>query len=171
MIASLELPASIAPDLLLRNAEPGDLDAIIELLSDDPISRARGDRASGEDRADYARGLDEITRDPNNTVILAIGKNAGGEEEEIRGMLQLTVIPGLARRGSRRLLIEAVRVRTAQRSQGTGTAMMRWVIDTAAPATNSRLIQLTSDSQRADAHRFYARLGFTDSHIGFKLTV
>jgi hypothetical protein len=31
------------------------------------------------------------------------------------------------------------------------------------------LIQLTSDKSRADAHRFYERLGFTASHEGMKL--
>ena len=32
-----------------------------------------------------------------------------------------------------------------------------------------RLAQLTSDRRRSEAHRFYERLGFTDSHIGYKL--
>jgi hypothetical protein len=49
--------------------------------------------------------------------------------------------------------------------------MMLWVIDVAAPATGASLIQLTSDAQRTDAHRFYTRLGFADSHVGFKLKV
>jgi ribosomal protein S18 acetylase RimI-like enzyme len=31
-----------------------------------------------------------------------------------------------------------------------------------------RLVQLTSDKSRADAHRFYERLGFARSHDGFK---
>jgi GNAT superfamily N-acetyltransferase len=30
-------------------------------------------------------------------------------------------------------------------------------------------VQLTSNAVREDAHRFYARLGFTPSHVGFKL--
>ena len=32
-----------------------------------------------------------------------------------------------------------------------------------------QLVQLTSDVARPDAHRFYERLGFTASHVGFKL--
>lgn len=31
------------------------------------------------------------------------------------------------------------------------------------------LVQLTSDRTRTDAHRFYERLGFVPSHLGFKL--
>ena len=33
------------------------------------------------------------------------------------------------------------------------------------------LVQLTSDAARVDAHRFYERLGFTGSHVGFKYAV
>ena len=33
----------------------------------------------------------------------------------------------------------------------------------------ARMVQLTSDARRADAHRFYERLGFEPSHVGFKL--
>ena len=30
-------------------------------------------------------------------------------------------------------------------------------------------IQLTSNTARPDAHRFYERLGFVPSHVGFKM--
>ena len=33
------------------------------------------------------------------------------------------------------------------------------------------LVQLTTDKSRADAHRFYERLGFTASHEGFKMVL
>ena len=48
---------------------------------------------------------------------------------------------------------------------------MRWVTDVAAPALGTPLVQLTSDAARTDAHRFYERLGFTGSHVGFKYRV
>lgn len=31
------------------------------------------------------------------------------------------------------------------------------------------LVQLTSDTARESAHRFYERLGFRPTHVGFKL--
>ena len=34
---------------------------------------------------------------------------------------------------------------------------------------NCALVQLTTDKSRADAHRFYERLGFVASHEGLKL--
>jgi len=81
--------------------------------------------------------------------------------------MQLTLIPGLARRGAMRLQIEAVRVRSDRRSGGIGGRMIRWAMN-AAHAAGAALVQLTSDAARVDTHRFYERLGFTASHVGFK---
>ncbi|WP_394587523.1 GNAT family N-acetyltransferase [Curtobacterium sp. SGAir0471] len=77
----------------------------------------------------------------------------------------------MARRGSARLLVEAVRVASAHRSSGVGTTLMRWVVEQAAVALGTPLVQLTSDAARTDAHRFHRRLGFIDSHVGFKIAV
>ena len=77
----------------------------------------------------------------------------------------------MARRGSTRLHVEAVRVASTERSSGIGSALMRWVVEQAAIELESPLVQLTSDAARADAHRFYRRLGFVDSHVGFKYYV
>jgi GNAT superfamily N-acetyltransferase len=80
------------------------------------------------------------------------------------------VIPGLARKGAARLQIEAVRVASSQRNRGIGAAMMRWAIEDAR-VSGVPLVQLTSDAARVDAHRFYERLGFEASHVGFKYRV
>jgi hypothetical protein len=48
---------------------------------------------------------------------------------------------------------------------------MRWVTDVACGDLDVHLVQLTSDAARVDAHRFYERLGFTGSHVGFKYRV
>jgi GNAT superfamily N-acetyltransferase len=69
--------------------------------------------------------------------------------------------------GATRLQIEAVRVRNDLRSSGIGSAMIRWAMD-AAPGLGAGIVQLTSDRARTDAHRFYERLGFVPSHLGFK---
>ena len=47
---------------------------------------------------------------------------------------------------------------------------MTWVIEQARDR-GCALVQLTTDKSRTDAHRFYARLGFTDSHLGMKLAL
>ncbi|WP_062466086.1 GNAT family N-acetyltransferase [Demequina maris] len=166
MLASLTLPAALltAPTpLTVRRAEPSDLAAIVRLLTDDAVAASRGDEA---DEATYARGLVAILADPGNDLVVATDR-----EDTVVGTLQLTLIPGMARGGSTRLLVEAVRVDGGRRSGGVGTALMRWVTDVAAPELGAGLVQLTSDARRADAHRFYERLGFADSHVGFKYRV
>jgi GNAT superfamily N-acetyltransferase len=84
--------------------------------------------------------------------------------------MQLTFIPGLARRGALRAQIEAVRVADGLRGTGLGSAMLRWAIDEAR-RRGCALVQLTTDKSRGDAHRFYRRLGFVASHEGMKLTL
>ena len=46
--------------------------------------------------------------------------------------------------------------------------MFQWAIDEAR-CRGCAVVQLTTDKTRADAHRFYERLGFTASHEGYKL--
>jgi GNAT superfamily N-acetyltransferase len=46
--------------------------------------------------------------------------------------------------------------------------MMQWAIEQARLA-GCKQVQLTSNAERPDAHRFYERLGFVPSHVGFKL--
>ena len=82
--------------------------------------------------------------------------------------MQLSFIPGLARRGALRAQIEAVRVHEAYRGRGLGAAMMGWAIEEAR-RRGCGLVQLTTDKSRPDAHRFYQQLGFVASHEGMKL--
>ncbi len=82
--------------------------------------------------------------------------------------MQLTFLPGMARRGALRAQIEAVRVHRGFRGRGLGAAMFDWAISESR-RRGCVLVQLTTDKARRDAHRFYARLGFAASHEGLKL--
>lgn len=146
----------------LRRARLADLTRIIELLADDPISASRGDTARAEDRDRYERAFAAIDRDPAQELLVATSPHG-----DVLGTMQLTTIPGLARAGTDRLQIEAVRVSSVERNHGIGAAMIRWALDQATEREIG-LVQLTSDAARVDAHRFYERLGFTASHVGFK---
>ncbi|MEV4413805.1 GNAT family N-acetyltransferase [Catellatospora sp. NPDC049609] len=148
-------------DLEIRRAVAADVPVIVAMLADDPLGAAReGDPADPA----YAMAFAEIDADPHQ--LLAVATRGG----EVVGTLQLTFIPGLSRRGMRRALIEAVRVRGDQRGQGTGRRLVEWAIDTAR-ARGCGLVQLTTDRSRADAHRFYEGLGFAGSHLGMKLAL
>ncbi|HWB51823.1 MAG TPA: GNAT family N-acetyltransferase [Stellaceae bacterium] len=148
-------------NVTVRPAERDDLPAIVALLADDPLGATREDPG---DLAVYRRAFDEVAAQAGNMLLVA--ERAG----EIAGCLQFTIIPGLARRGTKRGQIEGVRVAAAARGLGLGERLVRHAIGLGR-AAGCGLIQLTSDNSRADAHRFYRRLGFVASHAGFKLAL
>ncbi|MBM7767637.1 GNAT family N-acetyltransferase [Glutamicibacter nicotianae] len=149
-------------DYLLREAKAVDLGQIIALMADDDIRRAEHQGAE-EDTEQYLHALNQIDADPAHSLIVV-----EAQDGTLVGTMQLTILPGLARRGTTRMQIEAVRVTSALRGRGLGTAMIRWAISEA-ENKKVQLVQLTSDAQRDDAHRFYEALGFTASHVGFKM--
>ncbi|RKS92887.1 acetyltransferase (GNAT) family protein [Microbacterium sp. AG790] len=166
MLERLNVPvvvAASADEITIRRARTDDVRRLMELLSDDPISASRGDIADDSDGPVYAAALERIIADAANDLVVAVDAHGA-----VVGTLQLTLIPGMARRGSTRLLVEAVRVASAQRGAG---AMMQWVTERAAVDLGADLVQLTSDAARVDAHRFYERIGFVGSHVGFKYRV
>jgi GNAT superfamily N-acetyltransferase len=159
------VPAQISADgqtYDVRRAVEADVPAIVDLIAADQIGATRDGSA---DLEPYTRAFATIDADPAQLLVVAT-ERAGG----VVATLQLTVIPGLARRGSLRGQLEAVRVRDDLRGRGLGQALVTWAIDEAR-RRGCTLIQLTSDKRREDAIRFYARLGFTASHEGLKLRV
>jgi len=79
----------------------------------------------------------------------------------------MTFISGLSLKAARRAQIESVRVASHMRGQKLGEAMIADAENRARTAGCS-LIQLTMNKSRTDTARFYQRLGFTPSHIGYK---
>lgn len=146
----------------LRRAVESDVVPVIELMSNDPI-RAAENSAAAADRADYLAAFRAIDADPAQLLVVVVD-----DAEKVVATMQLTLIPGLARLGATRLLVEAVRVDENLRGNGLGSVMMTWAVEEGR-RRGAVLVQLTSDKAREDAHRFYERLGFTASHVGFKL--
>ncbi|GAA1776942.1 GNAT family N-acetyltransferase [Streptomonospora arabica] len=145
----------------IRRASAGDLAAVVALLADD----VRGaDRETPGDLAPYREAFARIDADPWTLVAVAVRGGAAV------GTLQLTYLPGLSHRGATRAQIEAVRVAAGERGRGLGGRMVSWAVEQAR-TRGCRMVQLTSDAARADAHRFYTRLGFAASHVGFKLAL
>ncbi|MEV7883725.1 N-acetyltransferase family protein [Streptomyces sp. NPDC002817] len=146
-------------DLEIRAAVAADVPAIVAMLADDPLG---AQRESPDDLAPYLTALERLVADPNQHLVVAV------REDRVVGTLQLTIIPGLSRRGSTRSIIEGVRIHADERGSGLGTRLIEWAVDESR-RQNCQLVQLTSDATRTDAHRFYERLGFEASHVGFKL--
>jgi GNAT superfamily N-acetyltransferase len=143
----------------VRRAAREDVAAIVELIAAGQIGATR----DGGDPAPYETAFDTIDADPAQLLVVVTDS-----EREIAGTLQLTFIPGLARRGALRAQIKGVRVRADLRGNGLGGALFEWAIEEAR-RRGCALVQLTSDTRREEAHRFYGRLGFVPSHTGFKL--
>jgi len=140
---------------------PDDLVAIVALLADDPIGRERED--AGLPLAPcYGAAFAAIDDDPNQ--LLAVAEREG----QVIGVLQLSFIPGLTRRGMWRGQVEGVRVAVGERGSGLGRALLEWAIGECR-RHGCGLVQLTSDKRRRGAHRFYQALGFQASHQGYKL--
>jgi GNAT superfamily N-acetyltransferase len=148
--------------ITLRRATRDDLPAIVRLLIDDPLGRTREAASEADDSGPYRTAFAAIDIDPAQLLVVAT------EGTEVVATMQLSFIPGLSRRGALRAQVEAVRVAASHRSRGLGAAMFEWVIDEAR-RRGCPVVQLTTDKTRADAHRFYERLGFTASHEGYKL--
>lgn len=159
--AELALPAGT---FTLRKAEVSDLGSIIGLLAADTL-RSSLDSSAIEDRRPYDLAFHAIDADPAQLLVAVVAA-----ENDVVATMQLTFIPGLARAGATRMQIEAVRVRSDLRGHGLGRAMINWAI-TEANRRGAALVQLTSDESRTAAHRFYERLGFEASHVGFKLAL
>jgi len=158
-LAKLNLPDS---SITLRRATRADLPAILGLLVDDPLGRTREAASEARDLGPYEKAFAAIDADHAQLLVVAT------EGIDVVATMQLSFIPGLARRGALRAQAEAVRVAASHQSRGLGGAMLRWAIDEAR-RRGCALVQLTTDKTRADAHRFYEGLGFIASHEGFKL--
>ena len=148
-------------ELTFRPAVRADLPAVLALLADDVLGSARETEQSD---AAYWAAFEAIDADPRNELIIAV------RGDQVIGTCQLTYLPGLSRGGAWRMQVEAVRVRSDLRGAGIGAELMRWTIERARER-GCKLVQLTSDHKRTDAHRFYERLGFTGSHLGMKLAL
>jgi GNAT superfamily N-acetyltransferase len=144
-------------ELSFRTATRDDLAAVVALLADDEIGENRETEVAHE----YADAFEAMGREHFNRVVLA---ESGGR---IVGSLQLVFVPGLSRKGTKRAIVESVRVAADVRGQNVGTALMKEAIRLAREG-GCGLVQLTSDKRRARAHLFYRRLGFEQSHYGFK---
>ena len=87
---------------------------------------------------------------------------------EVVGTCQLIVFRHLQAHGGRCAEIESVHVHPDHRGAGVGAALVGEAV-ARARALGCYRVQLTSNTARPDAHRFYERLGFSPSHVGFKM--
>src|SRR6201996_4994483 len=134
---------------------------IVRMLADDTLGASR-ETLGAESHQRYVDAFRAVDTDANQFLLVM---QAGAE---IVGTMQLTFIAGLSRGGLKRGLIEAVRVASNRRGEKIGEAMISWAIEKCR-SEGCGIVQLTTDKSRTDAHRFYDRLGFEASHLGYKM--
>lgn len=110
-------------------------------------------------REERIRAFEEIMGHRDNAIVVAMLGDL------VAGTLQLTFIPGL--KSGWRAQVESVRVRDDLRNLRIGSRMMEWAIERARER-GCYLVQLTTNTGRKEAQRFYRRLGFEPTHVGMK---
>ena len=159
-LITTDKPAMPSP-LHFRTATPTDLPAIITLLADDELGRQREVVADPVDNR-YLAAFNAIAADANQRLVVA------EQDGRVVGTMQLSFVPGLSHTGAWRGQIEAVRIAADLRGQGAGQQMFAWALEEFR-AKGCAMVELTTNAARKDAQRFYQKLGFTASHVGFKI--
>jgi GNAT superfamily N-acetyltransferase len=150
-------------EVACRLAKREDLPAIVRMLSEDELGSQR-ERYEDPLPEAYYRAFHQLDRDSNHELIVA------ERNGQVIGTLHLIFLPSLSYQGGLRAQIESVRVVTSQRGQGLGSELMKWTIERAR-RRGAHIVQLTTHRSRAQAHRFYERLGFQGTHLGMKLSL
>ena len=148
-------------NLKFRQATRADLPEIVRMLADDFLGTTR-ERFANPLPESYVKAFAEIEVDKNNEFVVA------EIDDVVVGTLQITFTPSISFQGGKRATVESVRVDAQFRGRGIGKELMLWAINRAREE-NCIAMQLTTNANRPDAHRFYENLGFQGTHLGMKL--
>src|SRR5258706_2192102 len=150
-------------DVVFRLAKRADLPAIVRMLADDDLGSQR-EQYENPLPESYYTAFEQIDREANQELVVAELNGA------VIGTLHLIFLPSISFQGGLRAQVESVRVDKPYQSKGIGSDMMHWTIERA-KSRGAHVVQLTTHKSRADAHRFYERLGFKGTHFGMKLSL
>ena len=148
-------------NVVIREAHIGDLAALIAIFAADDKG-GHGDTTAPDAFSGYREAFEAITASANETLYVAETNGI------VVGTFQTTYSRALPGRGGANLILEAVQTHPDYRGKGVGATMVRAAIEEA-KKRDCRLVQLMSNAGREDAHRFYERMGFRQSHLGFKM--
>jgi GNAT superfamily N-acetyltransferase len=151
------------PDLVVRPAAEAELGRIVELLVLGVVPDGPPSTEDPGDLGPYRAAWRAIVDRGDGGVVL-VAALAG----EVVGVCQLIVFGHLQAHGGLCAEVESVHVQPDHRGTGVGGALLHEAIARARVLGCYR-VQLTSNTGRPDAHRFYEQLGFVPSHLGFKM--
>ena len=144
--------------LAIRDATAEDLPAFVGILA---AGGSRPGKEEASDLAPYRAALREIDAADRSRLLVAEVDGA------VVGACQVFAVRHLQERGGLCAEVESLHVAPDRRGGGIGGHLLDAAVEVARGWGCYR-VQLTSNSARTDAHRFYERAGFTPSHVGFK---
>lgn len=144
----------------IRPARRDDVGAIVALLAEDDIGGSI-DTGAAADLPLYEAQFDRIA--DSATEFLFVAEVDG----RVVGTFEIVIARSLPYRAATRCILEAVQVHPAMRGQRIGEAMVLRAMEEGR-ARGADVMTLTSNAKREAAHRFYERLGFERSHVGFR---
>ena len=151
-------------ELVIRRATRDDVRRVVELINGGAVESLAKVELPAELPQSYFATFEKI--DADETAHLMVGELDG----KVVGTFQLNFLTYIKADGREDAQIESVHVARELRGNGIGAQLIQYGIDMARKH-NCRRVQLTSNKERKDAHRFYERLGFHATHEGMKLTL
>ena len=148
---------------MIRKAKPGDLPALLKLYDHLRGGLSWVDHKPTRLSPAHKRGLAQIIHDPRQHVLVAV------ERKKVVGTCTLYILPRVYWSGRPWAILDSIVVGKESQGSGVGTKLIRQAIKLAKKAGCSQ-VNLTSNTQRTRAHRFYESLGFEATYVGFKLT-
>lgn len=142
----------------MRSARADDLESIVRCIAAGALVEGKEDPS---DLEPYRAALADAQTPPSDVLVA----EADGE---VVGVAQLIVFRHVQVHGAWCAELESVHVRADRRGNGIGAVLVETAIERARSLRCHR-VQLTSNMERRDAHRFWEQMGFTPSHIGYKL--
>ncbi|MFG1393171.1 GNAT family N-acetyltransferase [Xanthobacter agilis] len=156
------MPIRLHPDgLIFRLAREQDLPDLVAMFAADAVG-GHGDTTGPEAFESYRSAFHAICANPATRLYVA------EFQEQVVGTFELIFAHSLPGRGALRAILEGVQVVPDLRSKGLGARMVAYAM-AEARAAGAATLALTSNKRREAAHRFYEKLGFTPSHLGFKI--
>jgi GNAT superfamily N-acetyltransferase len=144
--------------LYLRDALHEDIEQLVGLVLGGKLQIDEDDQLFLDD---YADALYEIDATDGSYLMVA---DLGGR---VVGMVQMFTFRHFQHRGGRCAEIESMHVAEDVRGRGIGGHLLDHAVSRAKDLGCYR-VQLTSNIDRSDAHRFYEARGFEHTHQGFK---
>ena len=148
---------------MIRKARLSDLDALLHLYDHLRGGLSYIERKPMQATALHKKALVKILKEKHAQILVA------EERGKILGTCTLYILDRVYWQGKPWGILDSIVVAGDAQGHGTGTQLIRHAIKLCKKAGCVQL-NLTSNTQRTRAHRFYESLGFEPTYVGFKLT-